>query len=419
MQSSRLHWVLAAGIALAAACGSGADEGGEQETTREEIEIFSWWVTLGEADALRDLIDVYETKYPGMKVKNAVLADAANSRETLAMRLEEQSPPDLYQENARAIAGLVAEHPDRLAPLNELYAQNGLREVLLPELIDDVTVNGKIYAVPMGVHRNNSLFYNKQLFAEHGLTPPASIAELLEVCEALHAAGVTPIATSHQGWIQVLLFELIHEGILGTQGYKAYLDGTPASEGAQLAEAADVYAEIVEKYVNADAGDEGFGWDKAANLLYEDRAAMFIHGDWAKGFYTQLGWDPEHDFGVMGTPGSSDLFVYELDTWVMPMGGPNPDAAREFLQVAVSVDGQLAFDRLKGATSVRLDLPRTGLDAIGKSVLDSLENASVRVMSTLPDFSSIHEAFVKDHDRAKFVADRLALYEQYRRSRAP
>jgi hypothetical protein len=98
----------------------------------------------------------------------------------------------------------------------------------------------------------------------------------------------------------------------------------------------------------------------------------------------------------------------------MPVGGPNPTAARDFLEVAISIDGQVAFDQLKGATSVRLDLPAQKLDSIGRSVLASLETASVRVMSTLPDFSKVHEAFLADHDRAKFVADRLALYEEYR-----
>jgi glucose/mannose transport system substrate-binding protein len=403
-------------MGLAAACGSGGEAGGD-EAQDDQIEIFSWWVTLGEQDALLAVSQLYEDKYPGMRVVNAVLADAANSRETLTERLSQGMPPDLYQENARAIAGFVAEHPNKLTPLNELYAEHGLREVLLPDLIDDVSVNGRIYAVPMGVHRTNSLFYNKQILSDHGLTPPASIDELLALCAALDQAGVTPIATSNQGWIQVLLFELIHEGVLGAEAYEAYLEGTPATADAELPAATAVYAEIVEKYVNADAGDEGFGWDKAANLLFEGKAAIFIHGDWAKGLYTRQGWTSDIDFGVMGTPGASDLFVYELDTWVMPVGGPNPAAARDFLEVAISVDGQVAFDQLKGATSVRLDLPAQKLDSIGRSVLASLETASVRVMSTLPDFSKVHEAFLKDHDQAKFVADRLALYDAYRAAR--
>jgi glucose/mannose transport system substrate-binding protein len=176
-----------------------------------------------------------------------------------------------------------------------------------------------------------------------------------------------------------------------------------------------VYGEIVDKYVNASAGDENFGWAEAANLLYTGEAAMFIHGDWAKGLYTQLGFTSDVDFGVIGAPGAEELFVYELDTWVMPQGSKNPSGALGFLETAISLDGQLAFDRVKGATSARSDFNAQKLDSIGKEVLNNLKSAEIRVMSRLPDFSAVHEDFVADRDLDKFVAARLELYEMYRK----
>ena len=35
-----------------------------------------------------------------------------------------------------------------------------------------VRFNGKIYAVPLNIHRLNMLFFNRRVFAEHGLEPP-------------------------------------------------------------------------------------------------------------------------------------------------------------------------------------------------------------------------------------------------------
>jgi glucose/mannose transport system substrate-binding protein len=410
---------LVVGFALTVGCGAEGSTKDEEQQSSDQIEIFSWWLAPGEVGALNGVIALFEKEHPGVHVVNAVLADAENSRETLATRMAEGMPPDLYQENARALPAFVANNPDKLLPLDDFYAEHGLGDVILPELIESVSVNGKAYGLPMGVHRSNSLFYNKAIFAAHGLTPPSSTAELLEICKTLKAKGVTPIATSHQGWVQVLLFEVIHEGVLGTERYKAFLDGDPGSDNAKLSEAAEVYGEIVENYVNDDAGDEAFGWAEAANLLYEGEAAMFIHGDWAKGLYTDLGFTPNIDFGVMGAPGATDLFVYELDTWVMPKGSPNPEGARGFLKTAISTEGQLAFDRVKGATSARADFRTAGLDSIGAQVLEELVNASVRVMSELPDFSAVHEAFVADGDRQAFVEKRLELYEAYRTALKP
>ena len=41
-------------------------------------------------------------------------------------------------------------------------------------------------------------FYNKAIFDEHNLTPPATWDEFINVCETLKAAGVTPISFGNQ-----------------------------------------------------------------------------------------------------------------------------------------------------------------------------------------------------------------------------
>jgi glucose/mannose transport system substrate-binding protein len=273
-----------------------------------------------------------------------------------------------------------------------------------------------VVAVPMGIHRANSLFYNKQIFAKHGLTPPSTLTELLDVCKTLKQAGVTPFATSYEGWVQNLLFEFLHQTVLGTERYDAFLDGDPGTDNAKLADAVAVYAEIVEQYTNENAGDEGFDWAEAANLLIEGKAAMYAHGDWAKGLYVQSGWVSDVDFAVMGPPGASDLFIYDLDIWVMPKGGPNPEGARSFLEAAVSSEGQLAFDLIKGATTVRSDLRSNALDSIGKSVLQSFRSARVRRPSPLPELSPVYEQFVLDHDQEKLVQAISKVYAEYQKS---
>jgi glucose/mannose transport system substrate-binding protein len=408
--------LLALGGLLLSACGADGKKSDEMGgADAEEIEIFSWWLAPGEAGALQGIIDLYEERTGG-RVTNAVNADAENSRMALADRLASGMPPDLYQENARQLATFIAANPGKLTPLDDFYDEHDLRAVLVPELVDNVTVDGELVALPMGIHRANSLFYNKEIFTELGLTPPTSLEGMLETCEKLKEANITPFAISHEGWVQNLFFELLHESMLGTQRYREFLDGNPGEDNAKLVETVALYADIMEKYTNADAGDEGFGWAEAASLLFEGKAAMFAHGDWAKGLYVQRGWTSDVDFGVVGTPGASDLFMYDLDIWVMPKGGPNPEGARAFLEAAVSVEGQLAFDLIKGATSVRADLPSAELDSIGKSVLRNLNDAKVRRMSPLPEMSPLYEAFVVDHDQDALVSGILEVYETYKQS---
>lgn len=398
--------------------GCGSDAGSTQRPADEEdpVEIFSWWLAPGEAGALQGIINIYEDQNPGSEVLNGVNADGDDSRMRLADRLESGMPPDLYQENVRELRTVAAQHAGKLEPLDDFFAEHDLASVLVPELLGDVTVNGQLLALPMGIHRANSLFYGKALFKQHGLLPPNSAEELLAVCETLKQAGVTPIAIADQAWVHNLLFEMLHQSVLGTARYREFLQGKPSAEDSRLAEAVELYATVIENYTNASRGDEGFDWASAAELVFEGEAAMFAHGDWAKGLFVQRGWVSDVDFGVVGAPGARDLFVYDLDVWVMPKGGPNPEGARRFLEAAVSIEGQLAFDLIKGATSVRRDLPVDRLDSIGKAVKKSLDEATVRTRSPLPNMDGVYEAFMADHDADAMLAGMLAHYAAYQKS---
>src|SRR4051812_34328571 len=67
------------------------------------VEIFSWWIAPGEAEALQALVDVNKIKYPHDHILNQAAVSGATARADLATRLAPTStvaPPDLFQQNA-------------------------------------------------------------------------------------------------------------------------------------------------------------------------------------------------------------------------------------------------------------------------------------------------------------------------------
>ena len=86
------------------------------------------------------------------------------------------------------------------------------------------------------------------------------------------------------------MFNALAAGQMGGEAYHAYFMGRRPIDVAPFREAIDLFAEVVENYINADAGDDGFGWTNAAQALYDGDTAMFLHGDWVKGYLAQLGW---------------------------------------------------------------------------------------------------------------------------------
>jgi glucose/mannose transport system substrate-binding protein len=269
-----------------------------------------------------------------------------------------------------------------------------------------VTVNGHVYAMPSDVHRENALFYNKQIFAALGLQPPTTTGELLSVCAALKAGGVTPIAVVNQGWILRILFNSLAMGQMGSTAFHDFMAGGPRDDAALMA-AIDLFENVLTNYVNTNAGDSTLGWTDAASMMTSGHAGMFLHGDWAKGYYTQLGQPAGVDFGVVGAPGAADMFWYDLDTFAMPQGSPDPSGAMDFLTTIASVGGQVAFNRLKGSSPVRTDVPLAQFDSEARATLQDLQDANYRM--AVVNYDAWDNAF------AAFAVsfDKNALFQVY------
>jgi glucose/mannose transport system substrate-binding protein len=364
--------------------GCAADAGNathDSEGTDRTVELFSWWIAPSEADALDALVALHGENYPHEKIYNAAIESGAKAKEVLAERLAANRPPDLYQENAYNLAAVMAKNPGSLLPLTELFRSEGLFDAVVPEVINDVTLDGEIYSMPVNIHRENALHYNVEIFTELGLDVPTTLEELLATCETLKQAGITPLATSYQGWIQRVMFNSIAAASLGPSAFQSYFLGQSELDETAMGAAIDVLDNILTSYVNDSATDPEFRWTDAADLLLNKQAAMFIHGDWAKGYLTQLGWKPGVGFGVVGMPGATDLFLYGVDVFALLAGGPEPEAAKDFLKTVASKPGQAAFNKLKGSSPIRLDGAMDDLDVVGQGTLESLRNAKVRMLT--------------------------------------
>ena len=381
---------------------------GAAQDNPELVEIFSWWAAPGESDALQALIAAHAERHPEARIFNSAVASHNKGRDQLEDRLRGNDPPDVFQEYVHASRTNSLSAVRRL-PLDDLVDELGLRGVMFPEILHDVTQGGHVVVMPLNVHRENTLLYNRRLFAKYNLAVPTTLDELLVTCRRFKEAGVVPIATSDQGWILRIMFNSLAIAKLGADSYRDYFTGRRPFDAAALRGAIDVFAEVHEKYMNPDAGDDGFLWFNAAQAVLYGDAAMFFHGDWAKGYIAELGGNGETDFGAVSAPGTSDMFLYGVDGFALASGARNESAARQFLATVASPEGQVAFNRWKGSTPIRPDIPRQKLDVIGRQTLSDFEHARVRMMvHPRPEWEQGLQAFARDHDRGKLLRTFLA-----------
>ena len=198
---------------------------------------------------------------------------------------------------------------------------------------------------------------------------------------------------------------------MGAQGFDDFIEAKVAADDptvqTQLQATIDAFDTTITDYVDiaksTSTKDVPYDWSSAAQDLHDGNAAMMFHGDWAKGFLVHLGWTPGVDFGVLGPPGASDLFVYGADMFFLPATAPHPDLGKNFLSVVASPEGQVAFNKYKGSTPMRMDV-RDQLDDAGKLSLDGLINAAVLIPGHANDTWDAGIAqFAMDHDKAALL----------------
>jgi len=387
-------------------CSNGnSDSAAQAQSGVEQVTLFSWWIAPSEADALQALIAVHNEKYPKERIYNAALESGVKAQEALDANLAAGTPPDLFQESAYNLGGFLAANPATLVPLSDFFSAHGLLDVIVPEVIADVTFNGEIWAMPVNIHRENALHYNKKIFADLSLAVPTTLPELLATCDQLKAAGIIPLATAYDGWIIRILFNGLAAASMGPAAFESYFTGKTAIDEGAINQAIDLLDNVLTNYVNASANQPTFLWTDAANLLLNGQAAMFIHGDWAKGYLTQVGWKPGVGFDVVGMPGAADLFLYGVDSFALPNGGPQPEAAKHFLETVASAEGQIAFNKLKGSSTVRLDISPDQFDPAGQATLADLRNAKIRMLTRSKSvWDDAFHAFASSRDKAALLS---------------
>lgn len=380
-----LHLIASSALCLAASaplagCGSSATPAEDSHI----VEIFSWWTQGGEKDALDAMITYHLKAHPEEKIVNAAQqGGGVDAQALLASRIQEGVYPDTFQLNAgwglRDWASRSAKDGTKyLTALGSMPQAAEWLNSFSPAVLADVSYNGQLYAIPVNVHRTNSLFYNKKIFDDRGLTPPTTLAELFTVCEAL-ATGtnkVIPLAISSQAsWtVNLFIFENLLVAKAGPQYFKDFFTGKKSPDDPEIL---DTLNDALALWKYTDESGKTISWDQAVAQVELGQAAMTVMGDWAKGHFEAAGKKPDVDFGAVPMPGSQEGFIYGPDCFPLMTGAHNPKGAMDLLATFASRDGQDVFNPIKGSIPARKDADKSLFDSISQRTIDDFNTKQV------------------------------------------
>lgn len=379
-----LRLLLATGLVGLAAAAAGCG-GSDSSNASGEITVWHGYGQLSapgeepniELDSFNKLIKEFEASHPDIKVKTTYV-NSDYSLQKLTVALRGGKAPDVTYQYGTNMAQLattpkVVDLTDRVE--DEAYDWDdvfpGVRQVF--------TVDGKVLGVPALVD-NLAVVYNKTLFAQAGLKPPAANwtwAELVADAKKLTVPskkqfGIEfPIDGSEtQVWKYIAMLWGAGGDILNSDNTKAEF-ASPA--GVRALQVLDDLAKAKAIYLNA-APDS----PKASQLFNADKMGMFITGPW------DLSSFPDADYGVQVMPsfdpGGSHDTIAGPDAWVVvDNGSDRVDAAWTFVSWLTSKEqiledslatGHLptraSVEKMPGFAAFATSFP--GIDAFAKNL---------------------------------------------------
>jgi glucose/mannose transport system substrate-binding protein len=398
-------FVLVLSVALAGCAGSG-----KQAKVAGELEIFSWWTSGGEVEALQAVYDIFSAKYPDVTIENAALAggqgQGGNMKALLETRMMGGEPPDSFQVHlgrelidSHVIAG-------RMEPLDWLYEEEGWDKLFPQDVIDIASYEGKPYSVPVNIHRSNVMWYRPSRLAAVGVTdPPKTWDEFFVIAEKLKEAGIPAIAIAEQGSGGGFLghdLENILVSVMGPDKYRGLFDGKTGWDDPDVTKSLEILNKMLD-YANPDYLSTSWG-DINDRFVSDDGPAMMIMGDWTHGVLMSKGFK---DYHWTTAPGTEGIFMVLSDSFGLPKNAPHRDNAVAFLRIIGSQAGQDAFNPIKGSIPARTDGDRTKYDEYLCGCMDDFK--SNEGVPSIQHGAAVKQSFLVDYDIA--LADLAANHD--------
>lgn len=206
------------------------------------------------------------------------IAPSIGIRDSYRLAVSANKTPDLaYTWPAASVLAGYA-RIGALAPLDayyEKYGWSGINEFYRGRN----SYQGSIYGVPMEQDLMG-VYYNKDLFAAHGIEIPKTYAEFLAAADKFKAAGIVPIAFGNRDrWPATNTMSLILGLTAGKATEESVLFGDTPWTNDAFKQAAETFRSWAEAGYFP-TGFNGIGYDEANALFLGGRAAMTITGTW-------------------------------------------------------------------------------------------------------------------------------------------
>lgn len=359
------------------------------------LQVLHWWTSASERRAA-DLL-ARRLGEEGIEWRDAAIPGGAGlgAAKVLRSRMLAQNAPEVTQ-----IIGVSIREWAEMGLLLELDAvatSGQWTQVLFPTIHNLVRQRGHVVAAPLGIHRINTLHYNRAVFNRLGLTPPATWADFEQIAPRLQAAGVQPLAQSGEPWQVATLFENL---VLAEGGPSLHQDlfvrhSPQAVTDPRLAQAL-LRLRGLKRWMSRPVQEQP--WPALVRQVARGESAMLVMGDWAKSELSDPRGDaragaPDTDLGCTTAPDTARYHLYSVDTLTMLAGNYQHAAAQAVLaRLITSPAMQAEYNLVKGSVPVRRDADPGRMDACARASWTAFGQAGAQQVPSLVHRMATDEA---------------------------
>ena len=181
------------------------------------------------------------------------------------------------------------------------------------------------------------VFYNRDMFEEHGWSVPETYAEFIALCEAIEAEGILPVSMGiRDGWPQIMLANMIAgtELLAANPGWGARRNADEVQfDNPDLIRAFERYQEIVQRFSGPHVA--ALSYTEMLEQFFNGTAAMLPMGSWVNADIYALGDD--FNAGWFPMPGENDanvlsVFINEGLSVGATDNNQHPEVAKDFVR---------------------------------------------------------------------------------------
>ncbi len=393
----------------AAATEATAEQAAATEAPAKDVNLSFFTGKVETIDLLDEIIASYNAQSNGITVEQEYQQDASN---IIKIKFASDAVPDV-----------MTTYEQEFVDQGKYLALNDMSQWwdrLIPSMKESCTdlTSGNQYRVCTNMTMAG-FFYNKQMFADLGLTPATTWDQFVANLEAIKAAypDVDPWFIFGEAWHLGHLIEFFPQGYIkakygATAAKQAFLSndssilqwGNP--DGAMATFAKDLVDLQQKGLINADVLTATS--DNCIDAFVTGKTAMFSNGMWCLSSILEKNPDMADNIGfapypAMMSDGVPVVLVAEDSGYSIYVDTPNKDAAVDFLNYLFSAENQKKYSEALGSPSAFTDVTADWAPAsVVAGVNDAIKSA------TNIGFTNEKPAGFSGDDAGRLVQDLLA-----------